>query len=152
MLFKKIPIDVRDDFEKKIISLVPGAKKSDTESRQIMLRWLSAFAPDITYRDAKDFCLPRRRYKNCLWHAFSFQLTDCLAGEEAIDAFNGFVGECFILSEDTEEVYAVSEGSNLSLSLLQSLGNVTVFTKTFSETFSVTGNEETGPYYKKAVE
>ena len=152
MLFKKIPNDVRDDFEKKIISLVPGAKKSDTEPREIMLRWLSAFAPDITYRDAKDFCLPRRRYKNCLWHAFSFSLTDCVLGDEAIDAYNGFVGECFILSEDTEEIYAVSDGSNLSLSLLQSLGNVTVFTKSFSETFSVTGNDEAGPYYKKAVE
>lgn len=152
MLFKKIPNEAKIDFEKKIISLLPNAKKSDTNPREVMLHWLSAFAPDMTYRDAKDFCLPRRRYKNNLWHAFSFKLTDCLAGEEAEEAYSGFDGECFILSEETEEVYTVSDGSALTLPVLHSLGNVTVFTKDFSETYTVTGESETGPYYKKAVE
>ncbi len=151
MFSKKISSAKKAEALEKAAALIPGIKAAEEDIREVKLRWLSAFAPDMTLRDAKDYCLPRMRFKNHLWHAFSFRLTDCPVGEEAAEKYNGFSGECFVLDEETNSLYTVGDGSPLSASLLSKLGNVTVFTKSFTETFSVTGMPEVGPFYKKAV-
>lgn len=121
----------------------------DLPEREYMLKWLSVFAPDMIYSDAKAFCLPRRLYKNYLWHAFSFQKTDCYMEEDAEERFaGGFKGECFVLLNDENLLCTVPDGRVFNPENVKDFPGITVFTKDFSETYIYTGKEDAGPYYK----
>lgn len=118
--------------------------------KEYMLKWLSAFAPDMTFYDAKSFCLPRLMYKNYLWHAFSFQKTDCYMDEDADAAFGeGFDGECYILLND-ENLLCKTDGSALTLEKIKTFENIIVFTIDYTKTYVYTGKEGFGPYFKSA--
>ncbi|MBE6587036.1 MAG: DUF4275 family protein [Ruminococcaceae bacterium] len=123
----------------------------DMPVREYMIKWLSVFAADMTVYDAKSFCLPKLLYRNYLWHAFSFQKTDCYVDEDAEEAFkNGFEGECYILLNRENLLCKIPDGRVLNPENVKEFDNFIVFTADFSETFVHTGNEEFGPYYKSA--
>ena len=112
---------------------------------------LSVFAPDMTVYDAKSFCLPKLFFKNYLWHAFSFQKTDCYVEEDADEAFaKGFEGPCYILLNHEKILCKVADGKVITPEKLKEFSNIIVFTEDFSETYVHTGSEEFGPYYKSA--
>lgn len=116
--------------------------------REYMIKWLSSFAPGMTYADAKAFCLPRFLKKNYLWHAFSFGKAEALAGEEADEKYgNGFDGECFILLNKENLLCALPDGKALTPEKLRGLNDAVIFKKDFSETYVYTGKDGFGPYY-----
>lgn len=118
--------------------------------KEYMLKWLSAFAPDMTVYDAKSFCLPRLMYKNYLWHAFSFQKTDCYMDEDADEAFGeGFEGDCYVLLND-ENLLCKSDGSAITLEKIKTFENIIIFTADYAKTYVYTGKEGFGPYFKSA--
>lgn len=121
--------------------------------REYMLKWLSAFAPDMTYSDAKAYCLPRLMYKNYLWNAFGFEKAECVMGEDAENAFGGgFEGECFVLLNDENLLCTVPDGTVFSPESTARFSNIIIFTKDFSKTYVNTGKEGFGPYYKDSEE
>ena len=123
----------------------------DIPVKEYMVKWLSVFAPDMTVYDAKSFCLPKLFFKNYLWHAFSFQKTDCYIEEDAEEAFaKGFEGPCYILLNHERLLCKVADGKVITLEKLKEFSNIIVFTEDFSGTYVHTGNEEFGPYYKSA--
>ncbi len=126
---------------------------TDAPVREYMLKWLSAFAPDMSYSDAKAYCLPRFLYKNYLWHAFSFRKAEFIEGDEAIDAAkDGFPGECFILMNNENLLCTVPDGSILTPDTLAELCCAVVFTKDFKKTYVNTGSDDFGPYFAAAKE
>ena len=134
----------------RLVAAVPGSAPDGREPRAFMLEWLSAFAPDMTYRDAKAYCLPRLMYKNHLWHAFSFEKTDFCAGESAMEsAIGAFTGKCLLYFEDGGLLLAVEDGSVLTPELLSGFSNVIAATGDMKKTYVYTGEENTGPYYKE---
>ena len=121
----------------------------DVPVKEYMVKWLSAFAPDMPVYDAKSFCLPKNRYKNYLWHAFSFQKTDSLFDVDAIEEFvSGFEGECFVLLNEENLLCTVPDGRVFDPENVKDFNNVIIFTKDFTETYVYTGKEGFGPYYK----
>lgn len=123
----------------------------DAPLKEYLIKWLSAFAPDMTYYDAKSFCLPRRMYKNYIWNAFSFQKTDCYIGEDAVKELEGgFEGPCYVLLNGENLLCEIPDGRVLSPEAVSAFSNIVVFTKDFSETYVHTGIDEFGPYYKSA--
>lgn len=123
----------------------------DVPVKEYMLKWLSAFAPDMTVYDAKSFCLPKLLYKNYLWHAFSFQKTDCYMAEDAAEAYGeGFDGPVFVLLNGENILFKLADGKKLGPSAVGGFNNIIVFKEDFSETYVNTGSEEFGPYYKSA--
>ena len=123
----------------------------DVPVKEYMLKWLSAFAPDMTVYDAKSFCLPKLFFKNYLWNAFSFQKTDCYVEEDAEEAFaNGFEGPCYVLLNGENVLCKIADGSGLTPENVKAFSNIIIFTEDFSKTYVHTGNEEFGPYYKSA--
>ena len=121
----------------------------DVPVKEYMIKWLSAFAPDMALSDAKAFCLPRRMYKNYLWHAFSFQKTASFVDEDAKEAFKeGFFGQCFVLMNEENILCSVDSVKDVPFERIEELQNVIIFTKDFTETFVYTGKEGFGPYYK----
>ena len=128
----------------------PGIERvSDSPVREYMIKWLSAFAPDMTYADAKAFCLPRYLKKNYLWHAFSFNLAECAAGEEADEKYSGgFEGKCYLLMNEENLLCTVPDGKCLTPEKLSELYDAVIFKADFSETYVYTGKDGFGPYYK----
>lgn len=123
----------------------------DAPVKEYMLKWLSAFAPDMTLYDAKSFCLPKLMFRNYLWHAFSFQKTDCYIDEDAVEALgDGFEGPCYILLNGENLLCKVPNGKVFSQEKLSEFKNIIVFTEDFSKTYVHTGSPEFGPYYKSA--
>lgn len=121
----------------------------DIPVKKYMIRWLAVFAPDMPLYDAKSFCLPRKLYKNYLWHAFSFQKTDSYIDEMAEEAFEGsFAGKCYVLLNDENIICAVPDGSVFTLEKLAEFKNIIIIDGDFTKTYVHTGNEEFGPYYK----
>lgn len=150
-MFKKKNTTISTDEALEKLHTVFGTaeKVEDAPVKEYMIKWLSAFAPDVPVYDAKSFCLPRRRYKNYLWHAFSFQKTDCWFDEDAVDAFKeGFEGECYVLLNEEELLCTVSDGKVFNVENVKEFNNIIIFTKDFSETYVYTGKEGFGPYYK----
>lgn len=124
---------------------------TDKPLRPFLLKWLSAFAPDMEYYDAKSFCLPRRMYQNYLWHAFSYQKTDCYMGALAEEAFSGgFPGMCYILLNRELLLFQIPNGEILTPETVSAFDSIIITDKVFSCTYVYTGKEETGPYFKTA--
>ncbi len=121
----------------------------DIPVKKYMIRWLATFAPDMPLYDAKSFCLPRKLYKNYLWHAFSFQKTDSYIDEMATEAFEGsFAGKCYVLLNDENIICAVPDGSVFTLEKISEFKNIIIIDGDFKKTYVHTGNDEFGPYYK----
>lgn len=153
-MFYKKPTEKQISAAEDAISTLPvsAEKITDIPVREYMLKWLSAFAGDMTYADARAFCLPRLLYRNYIWHAFSFRKTDCIYGEDAVEAAkDGIPGECFILMCDGQALYKIPDGSILTPQVAESLGNAVVFDTKFTKTYVYTGEDGTGPFYKEAV-
>lgn len=150
-MFKKknTAAQTEEAFEKLQTVFGSVEKVEDAPPKEYMIKWLSAFAPDVAVYDAKSFCLPRRRYKNYLWHAFSFQKTDCWFDEDAVEAFkNGFEGECYVLLNEEELLCTVPDGKIFDPENVKEFNNIIIFKKDFGETYVYTGKEGFGPYYK----
>lgn len=123
----------------------------DAPTKEYMIKWLSVFAPEMSVYDAKSFCLPRKMYKNYVWHAFSFQKTDCFVEEDAAEAFkDGFAGECYVLLNDENLLCTVPDGGVFDPESVKGFENIVVFTKDFTRTYVHTGKSGFGPYYKSA--
>ncbi len=123
----------------------------DVPVKEYMLKWLSAFAPDMTVYDAKSFCLPKLMFRNYLWHAFSFQKTDCYIDEDAEEAFaEGFEGPCFVLLNGENILCRVENGKVFNPENVKEFKNFIVFTEDYSKTYVHTGSDEFGPYFKSA--
>ena len=152
MFYKRPGAEQRDSADKAVGALPVKAEKiTDIPVREYMLKWLSAFAGDISVADAKAFCLPRLLYQNYIWHAFSFRKTDCIYGDDAaMAARDGIPGECFILMCDAQALYKIPDGSVLTPQVTESLGNAVVFDTKFTKTYVHTGEDGTGPFYKEA--
>ncbi|MBE6714942.1 MAG: DUF4275 family protein [Ruminococcaceae bacterium] len=119
--------------------------------KQYMLKWMSAFAPDVTVYDAKSFCLPKKLFRNYLWHAFSFQKTDSYVDEDAVAQFqNGFEGKCYILLNDENIICAVPDGRIFDPENVKHFKNIIIFTADYTKTYVHTGNPEFGPFYKSS--
>ena len=124
---------------------------TDLPVKEYMIKWLSAFAPDMTFSDAKSFCLPRLMYRNYIWHAFSFQKTDCFIDEDAEASFkNGFEGPAYVLFNTENLLLKVENGSVFNPENVKNFKNLIIFKTDFSETYVNTGNDEFGPFYKSA--
>lgn len=150
-MFKKknTAASIDEAFEKLRSVYGTAQKVEDVPVKEYMIKWLSAFAPDVAVFDAKSFCLPRRRYKNYLWHAFSFQKTDSWFEDDADEAFKaGFEGECYVLLNDEGLLCTVPDGKVFNVENVKGFNNIIIFTKDFSETYVYTGKEGFGPYYK----
>ena len=152
MFNKKTSLAQKEAAREKVAEVFDGAKEIDNiPVKEFMIKWLSAFAPDMPVYDAKSFCLPKMFFKNYLWHAFSFQKTDCYTAEDATAEFEkGFSGECFILLNGENIIFTVENGKDITLEKLGEFNNIIIFTKDYTETFVHTGSEEFGPYYKSA--
>ncbi len=150
MFVKKATAAQIDEAFEKLCSVYGAVERvEDAPVKEYMVKWLSAFAPDMAVYDAKSFCLPRRRFKNYLWHAFSFQKTDCWFEDDATEAFkDGFEGECYILLNDENLLCTVPDGRVFDPENVKGFKNIIVFTKDFGETFVYTGKDKFGPYYK----
>ncbi|MBQ4066992.1 MAG: DUF4275 family protein [Clostridia bacterium] len=121
----------------------------DIPVKEYMIKWLRSFAPDMPVYDAKSFCLPRLMYRNYLWHAFSFQKTDCYLDDDAREAFEkGFAGPCFVLLNHENILLRVENGRVFNPENVAGFHDMIIFTEDFSETYVNTGKEEFGPYYK----
>ncbi len=146
---KATAIQTEEAFENLRSAYGAVEKVEDAPAKEYMLKWLSAFAPDVAVYDAKSFCLPRRRFKNYLWHAFSFQKTDCWFDEDATEAFKGgFEGECYVLLNDENLLCTVPDGKVFDPENVKEFKNIIIFTKDYGETYVHTGKEGFGPYYK----
>lgn len=152
MFRKKATLAEKTAAREKIALTLEGAKEiDDIPVREFMLKWLQSFAPDMPVYDAKAFCLPKMFFKNYLWHAFSFQKTDCYIGEDATAEYRGgFEGECYVLLNGENLLFTVEDGTALTLEKVEEFTNIIIFKKDFSETFVHTGSKEFGPYYKSA--
>lgn len=154
MFTKKISEVEKEAARKKMQEAFGECREiTDKPLRPFMLKWLSAFAPDMEYYDAKAFCLPRRMYQNNLWHAFSFQKTDCYMGDLAREAFTeGFPGMCYILLNRELLLFQIPDGGSLTPELVSAFDNIIVTDKDFSCTYVYTGKKDMGPYFKTAEE
>lgn len=153
MLFqKKITAAEKDAVRAKMSEVFPEYREvTDKPVIGFMQKWLSVFAPDLEVTDAKAFCLPRRMYENHLWHAFSFEKTDCYMGALAKEAFSrGLAGMCYLLFDREQLLFQIPDGGRLTPEMAASLGNVIVTDGKFSATYVNTGKENTGPYFKDA--
>ncbi len=152
MLIKKAkPAEIAAAKDKLVSAFGDVAFVEDVPVKEYMIKWLSSFAADMTVYDAKAFCLPKLFFKNYLWHAFSFQKTDCFVEEDAVEAFeNGFEGPCYILLNHENVLCKIADGSVLNPENVKAFEHIIVFTEDFSKTFVHTGSEEFGPYYKSA--
>lgn len=152
MFKKKISEQEKEAARKKMQEVFGECHEiTDKPLRPFMLKWLSAFAPDMEYYDAKSFCLPRRMYQNNLWHAFSFQKTDCYMGALAQEAFSGgFSGMCYIFLNREMLLFQIPDGSILNPETVSAFDSIIVTDKAFSCTYVHTGKEDTGPYFKTA--
>lgn len=152
MFKKKIDPNKIEEIKKSICDICGDASEvSVDELRPFMLRWLSAFAPDMSVYDAKSFCLPKLFFKNYLWNAFSFQKTECYMDEDAKEALaEGFSGPCFVLVYEECLLYSVSDGGAFTPENVAALGNVIITAEDYSKTYVNTGKDEFGPYYKSA--
>ncbi len=152
MFTKKISEAEKEAARKKVREVFGECQEiTDKPLRPFMLKWLSAFAPDMEYYDAKSFCLPRRMYQNNLWHAFSFQKTDCYMGGLANEAFaGGFSDACYIFLNHEQLLFQIPDGGILTPELVSACDNIIVTDKNFSYTYVYTGKENTGPYFKTA--
>ena len=135
MFYKRPGAEQQDSADKAVGALPVKAEKiTDIPVREYMLKWLSAFAPDMTYSDAKAYCLPRLMYKNYLWNAFGFEKAECVMGEDAENAFGGgFEGECFVLLNDENLLCTVPDGTVFSPENTARFSNIIIFTKDFSK-------------------
>lgn len=154
MLWKKASPEACEKIKEKLCSVFTDVQcMTDAPVKQYMIKWLSAFAPDMTYAQAKSFCLPRLLYKNHLWNAFAFEKAPCLAGEEADDAAkDGFLGDCFVLAEEENLLFSVKNETPAIPEKIKDFKNIAVFTKDFSRTYIYTGEDGFGPYFKTAEE
>ena len=138
-------------FEKLKEAFGEVEKVEDAPAKQYMIKWLSAFAPDMTFADAKSFCLPRIMYRNYIWHAFSFEKTDSFVDDDAREAFKaGFEGRCYVLLNGENLLCAVPDGTVFNPENVSAFSNIVIFKEDFSETYVHTGSAEFGPYYKSA--
>ena len=121
MFTKKISEAEKEAARKKVREVFGECREiTDKPLRPFMLKWLSAFAPDMEYYDAKSFCLPRRMYQNNLWHAFSFQKTDCYMGALANEAFaGGLPGTCYIFLNREQLLFQIRTRQILNCSILR---------------------------------
>ncbi len=152
MFMKKISEAEKAAARKKVQEVFGENREiTDKPLRPFMLKWLSAFAPDMEYYDAKAFCLPRRMYQNNLWHAFSFQKTDCYMGDLAKEAFTGgFPGMCYIFLNRELLLFQIPDGGILTPERVSAFDSIIVTDKEFSCTYVHTGKEDMGPYFKTA--
>ena len=153
MLFgKKITAAEKDAVQQKMGEMFAEFRLvTDKPVLGFMQKWLSVFAPDMDLADAKAFCLPRRMYENHLWHAFSFEKTDCYMGALAKEAFSGGLpGMCYLLFDREQLLFQIPDGSVLTPQRAEALGNVIVTDGRFTATYVNTGKENTGPYFKDA--
>ena len=138
-------------FEKLREAFGQVERVEDAPAKQYMIKWLSAFAPDMTYGDARSFCLPRIMYRNYIWHAFSFEKTDSYVDDDAREAFKaGFEGRCYVLLNGENLLCAVPDGTVFNPENVSEFSNIVIFKEDFSETYVHTGSHEFGPYYKSA--
>lgn len=152
MLIKKAkPAEIAAAKEKIQEFLPEAALVEDIPVREYMIKWLSAFAPDMTVYDAKSFCLPKLFFKNYLWHAFSFEKTDCFIEEDAEAEFKeGFEGACYLLLNHENLLWKIPDGRVLNFENVKEFKNLIVFTEDFTKTYVHTGSDEFGPYYKSS--
>lgn len=150
MFKKKVSNELLEKLGGKLSALgVEACQVTDAPVKEYMIKWMGAFAPDVTVYDANSFCLPKLFFKNYLWNAFSFQKTDCYMDEYATEAFaDGFEGPCFVLYNGENILFKVTDGTVFDPENVKTLGNVVIFTQDFEKTYVNTGSDEFGPYYK----
>ncbi|MBS5724940.1 MAG: DUF4275 family protein [Clostridiales bacterium] len=152
MFVKKISETEKEAARKKMQEVFGECREvTDKPLRPFLLKWLSAFAPDMEFYDAKAFCLPRRMYQNNIWHAFSYQKTDCYMGALANEAFSGgFPGMCYVLLNRELMLFQIPDGSILTPEMVSAFDNIVITDRAFSCTYVYTGKEDMGPYFKTA--
>ena len=149
MFHKKPDPAVQRAAAEQIAALYPDAAAAELPAEEFRIRWLNAFAPDMPFAEAKSFCLPRHMYENHLWHAFSFERTDCYMGDVAREAFSdGIDGACFLYLDGAQLLYRLPDGRALNAGALDAIANVIVTDEAFTVTYVNTGKEMTGPYFK----
>ncbi len=148
---KATPLELEEKLTALKAAFGEVCEVSDAPAKEYMIKWLSAFAPDMTLSDAKSFCLPRMMYRNYLWHAFSFEKTDSYVADDAADSFkNGFEGPCYLLLNHENLLCRVPDGRIFDPEKVSAFSNIIIFTEDFTETYVHTGSSEFGPYYKSS--
>ena len=126
-----------------------------TDGKQIAEKWLKAFAKDVPHELLRAHVY---EYGNYLWHIFSWELVECLSGDEARAAFDaqeydcalsfrsGYSGEDDFLLED------ISETGKVFSHQLEDIQDVYITASDFSWTYVHTHEGMCGPYFLKINE
>ena len=151
------PVGVMTDYEAKFYSegkninrcvatMEPWEPVFPETLHQLKVRWVDAFAID-----ADDAELGRRvlAENNYLWHLFSWELRDCLKGEEAVAAVpqeDCWMFYCEYPPEDEPMARPVTAAEAAEL-MRSKEGDWYLVDKEFSWTFAHTHEEQCGPYF-----
>lgn len=112
-----------DAASRKVTELVPSAKLLPADmAHRFAIQWLANFAPDMTLRDAKAFCLPRRLRRNYLANAIEMQYVSSLDGDEKEAVLSeGFSGNCYLFLNDINVLFSVENGADITSDVLSKL-------------------------------
>ena len=151
------PVGVMTDYEAKfyaegkninrcVATMEPWEPTFPETLHQLKVRWVDAFAID-----ADDAELGRRvlAENNYLWHLFSWELRDCLRGEDAVAALPAedcWLFYCEYPPEDEPMARPITAAQAAELARSKE-GDWYLVDKEFSWTFAHTHEEQCGPYF-----
>ncbi len=112
--------------------------------------WVRRFVPPLQQQKAVEcYCLPKGDgCSDLLWHAFSYELVECLEGKDAQEALRRIKKEEAILLTSTDGVgYYVPDASAITPSYLELVDDIVFTDIDFKWTYAKTHEAMFGPYF-----
>ena len=122
------------------------------EMKKYKNRWLEHYSPDDSdKREIRRICLPARRYTAYLWHLFSYEIVNCVSGDDAKSGFNNADKNtrCIFIDSLYDFGFILDSINQISADLLDTFDDIIITSDDFSWTYCKTHEETLGPYFLK---